>query len=69
MKNCKYCGNECVEQLQKGRNPKDIDYYCYGDFEHVCPVCGAVGTENFGHGISWKEGKPKEKDQFTLQYK
>lgn len=48
---CVYCGSETVEV------PDFEDPDCYGEFHHVCELCGAVGQEIFGHGIRWKKGR------------
>ena len=51
---CKYCGSETVEEPQDFA--KDIDPYdlVYGDCQHKCIKCGAIGYECFGHGIRWE---------------
>lgn len=45
---CGICGGINVKEYPNFDGAED-----YGDFHHVCQECGAIGYENFGHGVGW----------------
>lgn len=51
---CIYCGSSNLkEEPQYGLKTEEVE--AYGDCQHRCLDCGAVGHEVFGHGIRWEK--------------